>query len=539
MSESQKQLQQLVGPSESLRMMDSLKRGATRRDVLAMLAACGMQATVAGGIASLAVSAHAETPRRGGRLRAACAAASVSDTLDPAKQSNQADYSRCNMLYNGLTSLDAALSPQPALAESFNTQDAKTWVFPLRKGVTFHDGKALSPADVVFSLMRHKDPATASKGKSLADQIDSVRASGPNEVTIVLTSPNADLPVILGTSLFQIVKDGTTDFSLGIGTGPFKLKEFKPGVRSVMVRNDAYWKPGRPYLDEVELVGIGDENARVNTLLSGGMDLVGVINPRAVARVKGTPGYAIMTTQSGQYTDLVMRKDMGPGMNPDFLLGMKYLFDREQMRKTIALDYAVLGNDQPIDPTSRFYFKGLPQRAFDLDKAKFHLQKSGVTGKVPVVASPAAMYSVEIALLLQQTGQRIGLELDVKRMPADGYWANHWMNSAVGFGNVNPRPNADTILTQFFKSDAAWNESRWKSAQFDQLLVGARAETDMAKRRQMYADMQTMIHNDAGIGIPLFLSSIDGHSTRVKGLSPIPVGGMMGYMFAENVWLEG
>lgn len=539
MSESQKQLQQLVGPSESLRMMDSLKRGATRRDVLAMLAACGMQATVAGGIASLAVSAHAETPRRGGRLRAACAAASVSDTLDPAKQSNQADYSRCNMLYNGLTSLDAALSPQPALAESFNTQDAKTWVFPLRKGVTFHDGKALSPADVVFSLMRHKDPATASKGKSLADQIDSVRASGPNEVTIVLTSPNADLPVILGTSLFQIVKDGTTDFSLGIGTGPFKLKEFKPGVRSVMVRNDAYWKPGRPYLDEVELVGIGDENARVNTLLSGGMDLVGVINPRAVARVKGTPGYAIMTTQSGQYTDLVMRKDMGPGMNPDFLLGMKYLFDREQMRKTIALDYAVLGNDQPIDPTSRFYFKGLPQRAFDLDKAKFHLQKSGVTGKVPVVASPAAMYSVEIALLLQQTGQRIGLELDVKRMPADGYWANRWMNSAVGFGNVNPRPNADTILTQFFKSDAAWNESRWKSAQFDQLLVGARAETDMAKRRQMYADMQTMIHNDAGIGIPLFLSSIDGHSTRVKGLSPIPVGGMMGYMFAENVWLEG
>lgn len=539
MSESQKQLQQLVGPSESLRMMDSLKRGATRRDVLAMLAACGMQATVAGGIASLAASAHAETPRRGGRLRAACAAASVTDTLDPAKQSNQADYSRCNMLYNGLTSLDATLSPQPALAESFNTQDAKTWVFPLRKGVTFHDGKALSPADVVFSLMRHKDPATASKGKSLADQIDSVRASGPNEVTIVLTSPNADLPVILGTSLFQIVKDGTTDFSLGIGTGPFKLKEFKPGVRSVMVRNDAYWKPGRPYLDEVELVGIGDENARVNTLLSGGMDLVGVINPRAVARVKGTPGYAIMTTQSGQYTDLVMRKDMGPGMNPDFLLGMKYLFDREQMRKTIALDYAVLGNDQPIDPTSRFYFKGLPQRPFDLDKAKFHLQKSGVTGKVPVVASPAAMYSVEIALLLQQTGQRIGLELDVKRMPADGYWANHWMNSAVGFGNVNPRPNADTILTQFFKSDAAWNESRWKSAQFDQLLVGARAEIDMAKRRQMYADMQTMIHNDAGIGIPLFLSSIDGHSTRVKGLSPIPVGGMMGYMFAENVWLEG
>ncbi|GKT23031.1 ABC transporter substrate-binding protein [Acidovorax sp. SUPP3334] len=442
------------------------------------------------------------------------------------------------MLYNGLFSLDGSLTPQPALAESFATQDAKTWVFTLRKGVTFHDGKALSPADVVFSILRHKDPATASKAKVLADQIETVKATGPAEVTMELSAPNADLPVILGTFHFHIVKDGTTDFNAGIGTGPYKLKEFKPGMRSLMVRNDAYWKPGKPYLDEIEFVGIGDESARVNALLSGGMDLVASVNPRAVARVKGTPGYAIFVTQSGQYSDLILRKDMGPGANPDFIMAMKYLFDREQMKKSIALDYAVIANDQPIDPTNRFYFKDLPQRTFDLDKAKFHLQKSGVTGKVPVVTSPAAMYSTETALLLQQSGQRIGLELDIKRMPADGYWSNHWLNSPVGFGNVNPRPSADTILTQFFKSDAAWNESRWKSPQFDQLLLASRAETDLAKRRQMYADMQTMIHQEAGIGIPLFLASIDGHSTKLKGLSPIPLGGLMGYSFAEHVWLD-
>ncbi|WOI45460.1 ABC transporter substrate-binding protein [Acidovorax sp. BLS4] len=538
MSDSRTPFDTLVGPQESLRVMDSLRRGATRRDVLAMLVAGGMQATLAGGLAGMAVTAHAQTPRRGGRIRVAGATAAATDTLDPAKQSNQTDYSRGTMLYNGLFVLDGSLTPQPALAESSATQDAKTWVFTLRKGVTFHDGKALSPADVVFSILRHKDPATASKAKVLADQIETVKASGPNEVTIELSAPNADLPVILGTFHFHIVKEGTTDFNAGIGTGPYKLKEFKPGVRSLMVRNEAYWKPGKPYLDEIEFVGIGDESARVNALLSGGMDLVASVNPRAVARVKGTPGYAIFTTQSGQYSDLILRKDMGPGANPDFILAMKYLFDREQMKKSIALDYAVIANDQPIDPTNRFYFKDLPQRTFDLDKAKFHLQKSGVTGKVPVVTSPAAMYSTETALLLQQSGQRIGLDLDIKRMPADGYWSNHWLNSPVGFGNVNPRPSADTILTQFFKSDAAWNESRWKSPQFDQLLLASRAETDLAKRRQMYADMQTMIHQEAGIGIPLFLASIDGHSTKLKGLSPIPLGGLMGYSFAEHVWLE-
>ena len=539
MSSHRQSLAHLVGPQESQRLLTALQRGATRRDILGLLMAGGMQAGLAGGLASTALSVHAQTPKRGGKLRVAGATAAATDTLDPAKYSNQTDYSRGMMVYNGLYALDGSLTPQPALAEKADTKDAKTWVFTLRKGVTFHDGKALAPADVVYSVMRHKDPATASKAKALADQIESVKATGPNEVTMVLSAPNADLPVILGTFAFHIVKEGTTDFSGGIGTGPYKMKEFKPGVRSLAVRNEGYWKPGRPYLDEIEFVGIGDESARVNALLSGGMDLVGSVNPRSVARIKGTPGFAVFETQSGQYSDLVMRKDTGPGQNEDFILAMKYLFDRQQLKKTVALDHAVLANDQPIDPTNRFYFAGLPQRPFDLDKAKFHLQKSGVTGKVPVVASPAALYSVEIALVLQQTAQKIGLDLDVKRMPADGYWSNHWLNSPVGFGNVNPRPSADTILTQFFKSDAAWNESRWKNPKFDQLLVAARGEVDLAKRKQMYADMQTMIHEEAGIGIPLFLASIDGHSSRVKGLSPIPLGSLMGYSFAEHVWMEG
>ena len=124
MSDSQKKFEQLVGPSESLRVMNSLKRGATRRDVLAMLTACGMQATVAGSIASLATSAHAQTPKRGGRIRVAGATASANDTLDPAKQSNQTDYSRCNMLYNGLTSLEASRSPPPPLGEARVVQHA-------------------------------------------------------------------------------------------------------------------------------------------------------------------------------------------------------------------------------------------------------------------------------------------------------------------------------------------------------------------------------------------------------------------------------
>jgi peptide/nickel transport system substrate-binding protein len=523
---------------DRLGLLHALARGATRRDVMTMLLAAGMQAGAATSLAALAVSAHAQTPRRGGRIRVAGATSSTGETLDPAKQSNQMDYARGHMLYNGLTALDGSLTPQPALAESFATQDAKTWVFTLRKGVEFHDGKALTPEDVVYSLARHKHAATGSKVKGLADQFEAVRVSGPREVTLELAMPNVDLPAILGTYHFHVVKAGTTDFSKGVGTGPFKLKEFTAGGRSVVVRNERYWKPGQPYLDEIEFEGMPDERARINALLYRDYDLVSSIDPRSVSRVMNTRGYAIATTPASNYTNLVMRRDMGPGSSPDFVMAMKLLMNRELMKKAVALDHAVVANDQPIGPGNRFHFGELAQRPFDPEKARYHLKKSGVTGTVSVVASRAATYSVDMAVMLQQFGQSIGLALEVQQVPADGYWSQHWLQNAVGFGNVNARPTADAILTQFFKSDAAWNESRWKSPRFDQLLLAARGELDILKRQQMYADMQVLIHQEAGIGIPLFLSSVDGHTSRLKGLQPIPLGGLMGNSFAEHVWLD-
>jgi peptide/nickel transport system substrate-binding protein len=529
----------LIGAEESTRLLAGLQRGASRRDLLKMLMAGGMQATLAGSVATLATSVHAQTPRNGGRIRVAGTASSANDTLDPAKQSSGTDYARGFMFYNGLTYLDGTLTPQPQLAEEFSTQDARTWVFKLRRGVTFHDGKPLTPADVVFSIMRHKDAATASRAKVLAEQIEAVTATGPNEVTFRLSSPNADLPVILGTYHFHIVKEGTTDFTAGIGTGPYKVKEFKPGVRSIAVRNENYWKPNRPYLDEIEFVGITDEPARVNALLAGQLDLISAVDPRSVERVKATGKYTVFETKSVSYTDLVMRLDRTPGNSPDFVLAMKHLFNREQMVKSIQLGHGVVANDQPIAATNRFYFKGLAQRPYDPEKAKWHLQRANIgSSPVPVVASPAATSSVEMALVLQQAAQQIGLNLEVKRMPADGYWSTHWMKHPVGFGNINARPSADLALTLFFKSDAPWNEAGWKNEKFDQLLVAARGETDQAKRAQMYADMQVMIHHEGGIGIPMFLSSLDGHNSKLKGLSPIPLGGMMGSSFAEHVWLD-
>lgn len=514
-----------------------LSGGASRRDLLKLLVAGGLSLTAASALVD--GPAHAQAPRKGGRIKVAGSSISPNDTLDPAKQSFSTDYSRCSMFYNGLTTLDSALAPQPDLAESFTHDKATVWTFKLRRGVTFHDGSELTADDVVYSINRHKDPQVASRANALAKPMTEVKATGKHEVTITLEAPNADLPVILGTWHFFIVKNGTTDFSAAIGTGPFKLKEFSPGVRTIGVRNENYFKPGKPYLDEIELIGISDETARVNALVSGDVHLIAGISPRSIRQITATPGYAIFETKAGYYTDLVMRQDADPTKNPDFALAMKYLFDREEIKTAVFRGYAVVANDQPIDPTSRYFNKDLPQRPFDLDKAKFHFQKSGVgTTPVELYTSPAAPGSVEMGVLLQENAKKIGLNIDLKQVPAAGYWSNYWMKKPLGFGAINPRPSADVLLTLFFKSDANWNESGWKNEKCDQLILAARAEADEAKRKALYGDIQSIIRDECGIGIPTFISLLDAHTDKLKGLLPIPVGGFMGNAFAEHVWLS-
>ncbi|MAM57805.1 MAG: ABC transporter substrate-binding protein [Salinicola sp.] len=536
---------QLTSPQESLQIYRAMQRGLSRRDAMKLLGAAGVLAMGVGGVPGLSPAFAAEgeaSPQRGGRIRVAAHSSSTKDSLDPAQGSTAIDYCRAYMFYNGLTQFDPDLRPQPCLAESFETTDnGSHWIFVLRQGVTFHDGKALTPQDVIYSIMRHKEPAVGSKVLSMVEQIESIRALDQRRVEFNLSSPNIELPSILAVSHLVIVADGTQDFSKGNGTGAFRCQEFSPGVRSVGVRNENYWREGYPYLDAIEMVGISDESSRVNALLSGDVQMINNLSGNFAERIKQSDNGLLKATNSGNYTDLVMRFDQQPTSRPAFREAMKCLFDREQIKRVALRGYGEIANDQPIAPGTPYYFDGLPQREYDPERAASLLKQAGVAGAtVPLVASPAANYSEDMAVLLQQSAAAAGLKLNINRVPADGYWSNHWMKHPLGFGNINPRPTANILLSQFFLSSAAWNESGWKNAHFDQLVVAARGEPDEAKRKQMYADMQTLIHDEGGIGIPVFLSDLEGYDSRIGGMDrTVPLGSFMGYLFAEYVWWKG
>ena len=511
-------------------------------DALTRRALLGSGLALGGGLLlpESALSLAPARPRIGGSIRVASLSSSTADTLDPAKGALSTDYVRHFMFYSGLTQLDRAMNPRPALAERIESRDQQTWTVQLRKGVTFHDGAPLTARDVVWSLLRHKIPAVGSKVAIIAEQFASIRATGPLELVIRLTGPNADLPVILAQSHFLILRAGQKSFRTANGTGPYRCTQFRPGVRTVATRNRDYWKPGRPYLEQIELIGIPDEVSRVNALLSGDVQLISSVNPRSTRRIEASARHAILETQSGLYTDLIMRQDRLPTGNAHFVAAMKYLIDRPLVKRALFRNYATIANDHPIPPFHPYFNAELPQTRLDLDRARWHLARSGLSGvRLPVYASPAADGSVDMASILQEYGARVGLKLAVNRVPADGYWSTHWMKHPLGFGNTNPRPTADLVFSLFYKSDAEWNESGWKSPRFDRLLLEARGEPDQARRKQLYGEMQALVRNRCGVAIPVFISQIDGYDRRLKGLSPNPLGSFMGYQFAEYCWWNG
>lgn len=518
---------------------EAIRRGASRRELLKMLMASGVALSVGAEVLLRATSAVAATPISGGHLRGAGWSSSTADTLDPAKASFSTDYVRCSAIYNRLTFLNENGEAQMELADTFESTDAKTWQITLKRDVTFHNGKTLNADDVVYSLSRHLDDSVGSQVHAIAQQMTEIEAVDDLTVRIVLAEPNADLPTILSLHHFMIVADGTTDFSQGNGTGPFISEEFEPGVRSIAVRNTNYFKNEGPYLDSFEYFAIPDNNARVNAVLSGDIHIGAAVSPRSLRVLEGQDHVNASVTTTGNYTNLNIRLDLDPGTNANFVEGLKYLVDRETIKRSVLRDLAEIGNDQPVSPANRYYNPELAARQYDPDRAKSLFEKAGLLNQtIPIIASEAANASIDMATVVQRAGADIGMTFDVQRVPSDGYWSNYWLKSPVHFGNINPRPTPDILFSLLYASDAPWNESQYRSDKFDEMLVEARGMLDEEKRTALYWEMQEMVANEAGTIIPVYISNVDAISSSLKGLRPNPLGAQMGYAFAEYVWLE-
>jgi peptide/nickel transport system substrate-binding protein len=492
-----------------------IKKGRIgRREFMGRAAVLGV--TTAMATTMLSKMGVAAEPKKGGSLKLGIGAGATTDSLDPATYPDNCTGLLGGSTGNQLAIIDATGAIVPDLAESFEpSDDAKSWVFKIRKGVTFHNGKTVTSTDVLETYRHHMGEESKSAAKSVLEPIADIKADGPETVIFTLTSGSADFPYITSDYHLPIMpaKDGGgVDWESGIRTGAFVLDNFEPGVSFKMTRNPNYH--GEVWVDDCEVTTIADVTARSNALTTGEVHYIDRCDLKTLGMLQQNPELTVLeVTGYGHYV-LPMFVDTPPFDNVDVRTALKYAINREDILQKLFLGHGTPGNDNPIAPTVKYAFDPQPKFTYDPEKAKFHLKKAGLdTLKVDLSTSDAAFAgAVDAAILYQEHAKAAGIEINVIREPDDSYWNDVWLKKPWVASYWNGRPTCDWMFSTAYAAEAAWNDTHWKNPRFNELLLTARAETDDKKRGEMYTEMQQLLHDDGGLIVMMFNNYVSGHS---------------------------
>ncbi len=487
-------------------------------------------------------NAAAAEPNKGGHLRVATVQGSSTDGLDPTTLSSGFVNMLWYTIYTQLTEVNANGELEPLLAESYEPVGGPDkWLFTLRKGIEFHNGKTIDSNDVIQSLRRSQGEDSASAMRSVMETVTDMTADGPDKVIFTLKEGNSDFPFILSASSLSIMPaDGDEVDLSGVGAGPYILESFEPGLRAVMRRNPNYYIPGKAHVESAEILSIPDSTARTNGLLTDSIDVAGDIDAKVASLMADMSGVVTIDTPGTQHYTFPMRGDLAPFTDPNVRMALKLSIDREQVLEKIVLGHGSLGNDHPISPANRYYNDELPQRAYDPEKAKWHLAQAGMDSlDVELIASDG-LYpgAVDTAVLFSEHAKAAGINITPVRAPADGYWSDVWLVAPWSASYWSGRPTEDWMFTQGYSESSNWNESYWRNEKFNQLLVEARGELDENKRRDMYFEMQAICRDDCPSVIHLFSNHITAYRENVR--HPEQIAGNWefdGYKLIERWWL--
>ena len=519
-----------------------LQRKISRRGFLGRLIALGIAAPVATSLVAQTARA-ATSPKPGGDLRVGLAGGAIGDSLDPATYTDTfMQMLGMGMCFNCLTEVSPAGDLIPELAESWEaSSDAVTWTFALRKGVAFHNGKDFAADDVVASIQHHMGEDSTSYAKSIVSAIEDVRADGAHHVVFRLQGGNADFPYLLSDYHLTMLPEGQIDQALseGIGTGGYVLKSFDPGVRATAARNPDYFKSGRAHFDTVELVGIADPALRSTALITGEVHAINRVDLKTEHLLKRNQSVDIVEVTGNQHFTFPMNTTLAPFDDNHLRLALKYAVKRDELVQKVLNGHGLAANDHPIGPANRYFAADLEQRAYDPDKAKFHLKKAGLTNLSLSLSVSDGAFSgaVDAGVLYAESARQAGIEIKVVREPVDGYWSNVWKNKPWCASYWSGRATEDWMFSNAYARDANGNESFWDNDAFNTLLVAARAELDDTKRRDIYREMQQLVRDEGGSVIPMYANYVDAASTKLAhGENVGNAWQMDGARLAERWW---
>jgi len=297
-------------------------------------------------------SVFGSSPKTGGHFKPASVGYPVIRSLDPALSGLICESQTVWAMFNALLRFDADMNIVPDLAQSWSTPDDSTYIFTLFPGIKFHDGTECTAEDVVFSLERVRDPGTGSPHKDKLLEVEAIQAVDKRTVKITTKRPFAPMLSYLcnartGTQIVSkkaVEKYGAEYGKNPVGTGPFKLVDWKPGEKVEFVKHGQYFMKGLPYVDKVTQFLIAEESTATNAIMSKDVDLLSsvlfsdikALQETAGVKIVRQPGlnirFVMMNCKSKPFDDVFVRK------------AFAHAFDRKQLMDAVLYGEGVLAN---------------------------------------------------------------------------------------------------------------------------------------------------------------------------------------------------
>jgi peptide/nickel transport system substrate-binding protein len=499
-------------------------------------------------------AAPAKAATRGGTLTFARAADSL--MLDPVKTEQNADIWISLNIYETLLQPSAdGKSIVPALAESYAmAADGKTITIKLRAGLKFGDGSPIGVSDVKWSLDRARGKESGGEFGFMLESIAGIETSGTDTVTITLARPDPAILQALATFNAGIMPEKLFMAAPGadlnakakafaekpVGSGPFMMGSWTRNSEMILVRNPYYWKDGAdgkklPYLDRVRFVIIPDDATRILKLKAGEIDATEFVPFSRVAELKADRKLSMILFPSAKVVYLNMNN------RPTFKDGSKNPMADVRVRQ--ALNYATdkdainqvmsYGNGKPAQtymPTStpHAYTGGVPY-PYNPGKAKALLADAGYPNGFEVSCMALAGNVDDVAQLsaLQQMWGQVGVRVKIEQLESATRLArfrafDYQMRTSLWTNDIND-PSQITSYFAYFPTVQS-NRSGYRNMALEESFLKSQSELDVAKRAELYKDVQQRYIADAPIIFLLEVPYPVATSAKVKDFLQIPLG---------------
>ncbi len=517
----------------------------SRRRALAFLvtaAAVAATGTVAALAAQGTSSSSTATPKRGGHITIARIEDSTSfdktnvfqnESIWLTEQINESLYEAGN---DGKTL-------KPWLATSYTkSKDGKTYTFKLRQGVKFSNGKAMTSADVKFSI---DDARAQAKGWGYLDAaIKSIDAPDPSTVVFNLKFPWA--PFVADIALFAngiIPKDfgGETRkafYKHPVGTGPFMWDKRVVGQSVTFKRNPFYWQKGKPYLDGVTWTFVTDENTR-ELQLRGGQIQVDEFPPfNSIDKLKKASGITMSLFPSTRTDYLGMNELYAPLKDVHVRRAISYAIDRASIVKSVLFGYGTPANSF-LPPQVPYYDKNAGGLQYDMTKAKAEMAKSKYPKgfKVQLLVGAGAQVENTIGQILQSSLKQLGIIVTFKTEDTSTEFNDIQANKhqlAFSYWTMDIADPDELVTFAIDPKGGAFSfYTHYNNPAVTKLSHQAQREVNPAKRAVLYSKLQRIAASEANLGYLYYSPYRWAYTSKLHGFLVQPLGNY----HLEDAWL--